>query len=171
MRCASTCPICEGKQSVSRFFYEPIVDSDIGKEDAPLEDIVACRSCNGTGVVWPPDTEDALMSRLCDERWQPEALEFEPESDDPEPEWAPLNLGREDSFEELSAIVHRHSERQQIINVLHTLPADMPLMLLTPQALIEAITGDEVVQLLVLDSTWDQSVYERMVAYDRRSQS
>lgn len=177
------CPVCEGKQIVAQSFY------DAGQNPQEME---SCRSCGGTGIVWSPPTGDSgslfigkdvlvsgsLVSDGVYKWMKPEemqSVDFVPEEGWPssdydtpqEEEGAPPD----DSFESLATIAHMHPERQRVIDFLHTLPDDTPLMLLTPQALVEAIVSNEIVQLLVLSSSWDQSLYDQMVAYDERNRS
>lgn len=64
----TTCPVCQGRQLVYASFYEA-EDDDTGMwdrihaEKAGLPDPtprVLCRSCGGTGVVWPPEPEGPI---------------------------------------------------------------------------------------------------------------
>lgn len=43
------CPVCEGKGKVAAGFYSAIGVSSWAVSDITPE---ACRSCNGTGMVW-----------------------------------------------------------------------------------------------------------------------
>jgi hypothetical protein len=50
------CPVCEGRGTVSREFYEmPATKLDF--TTLPNQTTIereTCRSCNGMGIVWPP---------------------------------------------------------------------------------------------------------------------
>lgn len=54
----STCPVCQGRQTVPSSFYGE-EDGDIGATEGRIRSgepapTTPCRSCAGTGVVWPP---------------------------------------------------------------------------------------------------------------------
>lgn len=51
------CPICNGRGIVPQEFYEPNrrhYDSTNMKLNY-LVDMATCRTCGGTGIVWPPE--------------------------------------------------------------------------------------------------------------------
>lgn len=50
------CPVCEGRQSVSRFLYEEMPEPAYRPEPENIPR-VPCRSCQATGVVWPVSSE------------------------------------------------------------------------------------------------------------------
>ena len=57
----SICPVCGGRQVVGRWLYEApsetcayLGESDVTEDEANAGATVPCRSCSGTGVVWPP---------------------------------------------------------------------------------------------------------------------
>lgn len=64
------CPVCEGRQIVSRWFYEVMPDEVAFREDPendgdpPDVHEVPCRSCKGTGVVWNPSGDPSGPLRI-----------------------------------------------------------------------------------------------------------
>jgi len=44
------CPVCNGTGHVCRGFYDPYYDRMYQTASTP--EVVTCRSCNGTGVLW-----------------------------------------------------------------------------------------------------------------------
>ena len=51
------CPVCGGRGIVSYEFYTPpekYYDNTTIEVHNYLE-VVPCRACNGTGIVWPPE--------------------------------------------------------------------------------------------------------------------
>lgn len=52
------CPVCGGKGTVSHSFYEPLKKYYDGLDTTstnPYIEMVTCRACGGTGIVWPPE--------------------------------------------------------------------------------------------------------------------
>ena len=48
----SVCPVCEGKVDMSSDFYITASSTTSGVH------YETCRTCNGTGVVWPPKDDN-----------------------------------------------------------------------------------------------------------------
>ena len=52
------CPVCGGRGTVSYKFYEPFkncCDNLDTTSTNPYIKMTICRTCGGTGIVWPPE--------------------------------------------------------------------------------------------------------------------
>lgn len=215
------CPVCEGRQTVSRWFYEEMPDEVAFREDPendgdpPDVHVVPCRSCRGTGVVWPVSSEQRanidLVGGLTETHTRDDSdlwCGLDPSSFIVEPDTAPrsviggismstidlgpspnvlvyhlssggefsltdchievgdmgggihivgdTSLGKTDisgnyieRVEGLQGIrIHPrvpevHPERKRVLDLLATLPEDMPLLVLTPQSVVEIDTAKD----------------------------
>jgi len=59
------CPICEGRGRLAGDFY------DEHEESTAVVAWVKCRTCGGTGIVWPPSVETAPRLEPTPAQWPP----------------------------------------------------------------------------------------------------
>ena len=51
MKTAQVCPVCNGRGQVNSRFYNTTLQA------TSAETLVTCRTCEGKGIVWPPDSD------------------------------------------------------------------------------------------------------------------
>jgi len=193
------CPVCNGRQRVARSFYEEVSGPD---EEVP------CRSCHGTGVVWPVSSEQradldlvvgfaSTVTATDPDLWcgaDPVSFEITPDFN------AGISLGTVDMQPSTNVLIYHateghefslrdcrievgdagggivvlgnlgvttiegnyvervdglqgirihprvpevHPERKRVLDLLATLPEDMPLLVLTPRSVVEIDTAKD----------------------------
>lgn len=199
---ASICPMCRGLKEVSRWVYEEAPEmvtydrdeSDDIREAAEAAEVVPCRVCSGTGVVWPPAghvgplhvtgdvvvTGNVVSSGFKD--IQPHAtlgaVDFvvpnaqvgsDYWTDQYEPVSEPLPFDVHVTYVyEAEPTPATHPERKRVLDLLATLPEDMPLAVLTPQSRGEMHTMRDFIERLKSGTTalaGAEALLERMRAW------
>lgn len=211
------CPICAGSQQVSKWLYDHSQENylyfrDKAAHPVPPQDLVDCRSCQGTGLVWAMTPEQrsnidlvtgltGSISRDESELWcglDPTTYFVEPDIHD----LGGIALGTVDLKPSSNLLIYHaadgsefslrdchievgdmgggihvigdldssktiiegnyierveglqgirihprvpevHPERKRVLDLLATLPEDMPLLVLTPQSVVEIDTAKD----------------------------
>lgn len=142
----STCPVCAGRQTIDPGFYREPKDGDT----------TTCRSCEGTGVVWPKPRlrgQTEIMAMLDDYQsfggdfvvgvdWgmgqSHAAWTVARQNSDGQVMILDTGITRETDFTvRIDPRATCHPERRATLDYLDRLPEDMPIMLLTPQSTAE----------------------------------
>lgn len=131
----SICPVCNGKTMMCSAFYGGALGGAM----------TTCKSCAGTGVIWPPGTDEFLtaLTQAAAHTRDPLGLYVCADVDGTDAEWRLTAdaSSHSDWMTELQGAVRlnveQHPERKAVLDYLNTLPDDMPIMVLTPQSYAE----------------------------------